>query len=281
MDVATIDITRIPDRVGAGCPRWVLETYEGMEKDIAEYIRSAVFHDRFANVERLDSPDAIARANAEAMTEAMGRTIAMVGALERAEVFQAMLADRLAIFKYLPAEYGTIQEWLTAIYGDLDGDDTRLVDMSFWVKTMLPKLERIGVPAEKVIGVPQQFSKARAATPLLRRAVETMDDEELKDYAEGMLTDISSDMSFRDFRDKIRGPVGGEVQKKEPFYGYEMMMAPDETWIIIKVVGDQKEISKRVRAIELMFGPLLDKRIVDALTVMQELGSRLLKSSEK
>lgn len=277
-DVMELDLTVLPGKI-LNVPRWATETYPEMEKDISEYIHAAMFQRRFGD-KPLSGDSQIMRANSEALAETMVQTIALKAAVERAEVWQAIQADKTAFFRLLPGEYNTISEWLTEAFGDLDGDDSRAPDVAFWLEKLLPKLEKLGVPPEEVVAVPQKFSKARAATPALRRAMDAMGDEEFREYAAEILDDISSDMSVRDFKDKLRGPDGSTTGRKkdDPFDAYETMMTPEETWVVIKVVGDRKEQMRRVRAIEILFGPLLNKRMVDPLAVVQEAGTYLLKN---
>jgi len=171
-----MDTLQIPPKPDAGIPRWTKERYDGMEKDIAEYLYSVAFWERWnGREESLLDTTGKARAVAEARFVALAHSFDLSEAVERSKVWQLYLFKKNGWHHILGGEYDSIKDVLLVIRDHLDPDDSRIGQLDFLIETFLPALEQKGVPAEILTGVPDNYSKAIEAVPKLRRSLDLDD----------------------------------------------------------------------------------------------------------
>src|SRR5512146_952394 len=153
-------------------PRWLVEQYPGMEKDIEAWYTSYYFWKRWDGQEaNLEEALVRARASAEARYKSLTQTNALKGAADKSFMLQLYEAHKSGWFRNFE-EIEDVRELLDHMLADSMEHDpasgTRY-ETQFLLETMLPTMEQMNVPPELIIGIPQNISKARAAVPVLRR----------------------------------------------------------------------------------------------------------------
>ena len=210
-------------------PEWAIKNFEGDEKDFSEWIYQVLFwKDWNGKEEALDSTEAVQRANALAKLGTLEKTFYMDGMVERAMGYQLYRAVKEGWQRWLPAEYNTVGELLSVMLEETPENTSKFRDLRYLIETVLPALERAGVDPEKLIAIPEQWSKARVSIPAIRQALDEKQDEELADEIADILEKIADkNISVRDLRDLIR-------QKRYKTKGLEAV----EGGLVIGPMGD-------------------------------------------
>jgi hypothetical protein len=134
--------------------------------------------------------------------------------------------------------------------------------------TLLPALESMGVEAEKVMSLPAHFSKARAAIPYLRDALDNQTGDQLTETVYGILEGVGDDsQSLREYRDSLSGKAG----KIQSIWG-DVYVLPGYNMMVIRTDNEytQKYVERRTRGVIEFRGPKdpieLLKEITDLFT---------------
>jgi hypothetical protein len=235
----------LPDKPES-VPEWALSNFNGDEQNFSEWMYRVLFwKDWDGNEESLDHPEAVQRASALAKLGTLEKTFYMDSLVERAMGFQLYRAVKEGWQRWLPAEYSTVGELLSVMLEETPENTSKYRDLRYLIETVLPALERAGVDPEKLIAIPEQWSKARVSIPAIRTAVSEKEGEELADEIGDILDKIGDKtISVRDLRDQIR-------QKRYKSKGLE----PVQGGLVIGPMGDTLIISNLpphyVKAIQL------------------------------
>lgn len=210
-------------------PEWAKDNFIGDEKDFSEWLYSVQFWKDWDGKEgTLDSAEAVQRAGALARLSTLERTFSLDGLAERAMGYQLYRAAKDGWQRWLPAEYNTVGELLSVMLEETPENTSKFRDLKYLIETVLPALERAGVDPEKLIAIPEQWSKARVSIPAIRQAVSEKEGDDLTDEINDILEKIADkSVSVRDLRDQIR-------QKRYKTKGLE----PVEGGIVIGPAGD-------------------------------------------
>jgi hypothetical protein len=212
-------------------PRWALEIYDGDVVDFTKWLRGVIRHDMYGDM-AFDS-DGEVRAEAEVMHRVLKHTIEMEDMTSRSTVWQLYDAHKNGWHRYLPAEYGTVGEMLDIVISDNNISKSKASDLAFVVESLLPALEKMGVPPEKVIAVPYRISKVREAVPSMRAALREPDGKrrtrDLKEIVDWIADD---EVSVRDLRERL---MKGRHEDNgfKPLTGTSYVM-PDGDWLLVK-----------------------------------------------
>lgn len=187
-------------------PQWAKESFAGDEKDFSEWMYSVQFWKEWEGKEEiLDTSEAVQRADALAKLSTLERTFSMDGLSERAMGYQLYRAVKDGWQRWLPAEYSTVGELLSVMLEETPENTSKFRDLKYLIETVLPALEKAGVDPEKLIAIPEQWSKARVSIPAIRTAVNEMEGDDLADEIADILEKIADEtISVRDLRDQIR-----------------------------------------------------------------------------
>lgn len=254
----------IPPKLEGTVPRWAVEDYDGSEKDFSEWLLAATFHNRYGHdVGLMSDEEAEARLMAIARDETFQRTRAVRDVAERAAVWQMIFARRDGWHHLLPSEPDSVVEYLRTM---ADGDDVspgELSDLTFMLDTFFPALERHGIEPERIVAIPRQFSKARAAVPVIRGILDTMPEDEAREALVEVLEDIASDMTVRDFKAKLGHP---STYVLDPIEGLVCIL-PGKTVLLMEISSDiyQRVIEKALHNV------VSDWRIADAFEFVRRL----------
>jgi len=258
----------LPARVNGKTPRWAIEKYPGAEKDFTEWLYSTIFWHMYDEVGEDFDFEQLVRADAEAKQEELLRTIDINSIAERSLVHQWMIAHEEQWFRYLPAEYDTVEELWSGLLDGLvesnsDGKTTAMIsDATFFAKTFIPYAKTKGVDAGKLLGLRETWSAARAAVPYLRSALS--DSEITEKQREKKVTEILDTLatsgSVRKFKEAM---VGKEFKDKGlvQLVGEQYVMH-DHTRIVIEAPTQAhvQVIEKKLAGIvtEWRFGTAID-----------------------
>jgi hypothetical protein len=162
-------------------PKWMSETYAGMEEDVAHDIYSAIFWATLKKDIELaqangtpppDMNDVLVRSAeiAKTIMAAAEHIPNVTDASQRAFYSLVYKVKKNNLQRLTRDEYGTIEEWLTDRLEQLPEGSGELSDISFLMGEVFPMLEKIkgGFEPANVLSLSSYWSKTRAAIPYLR-----------------------------------------------------------------------------------------------------------------
>jgi len=196
----------VPERI-KGIPRWALEAYDGDEMDLTAYLVGSSFWEKNSQLveDLMDNPKALEIAVAEAKFNALGRTLSLDSTVDRAKIHQLLLARRQGWPMLLPGNYADTKSLLAGLIVEFDETSSENKDLAYVIDTLLPSLEKIGVPPEKIVSIPSKLSKTRAIVPAMRQALKELDGEDLTDRIDYLLGLVADDsVGVRDIREMVR-----------------------------------------------------------------------------
>ena len=174
----------IPEPPTKEIPRWLTEEYVGSEHDIASDVYAAVYwnarkklvQDAMSRGEPIpDANDIMIRSKEMSMALLKSALVARESgeALNRASIYLMWKIEKTGAFRLDPDEFDTIGEFLVNRIAGLDDNSGELSDLRFLLEQFFPMIESMKSPdwsVEKLLGIKEHWSKARAAVPFLRQA---------------------------------------------------------------------------------------------------------------
>ena len=250
----------------AQAPKWAIEEYPGAEKDFADWLEGAIYNSMI-DVPPEDQESAY-RLMARVRARVIERTWELEGLMGRSRAYQMWKAQKEGWYHFLPGEYDTLREFMHSVADDETSGDSTKSDLLFMADTLLPALESMGVEAEKVMSLPAHFSKARAAIPYLRDALDNQTGDQLAETVHDILEGVGDDkQSLRDYRDSLAKKAG----KIQNIWG-DVYVFPAYNMLVIRTEGEyfQKYVERRTRGVIEFRGPKdpieLLKEITDLFT---------------
>jgi hypothetical protein len=171
----------VPEPLGYLPPKWMSETYPGMEEDVAHDIYSAIFWSTMqkdvAEAEKNGTPppdmnDVIARSSeiAKTIMAAAEHLPNVKDASERAFYALVYKVKKNNLQQLSKNEYDTIEEWLVDRMETLPAGSGEMSDITFLMGEVFPMLEKIkgGFEPTNLLSLQSYWSKTRAAIPYLR-----------------------------------------------------------------------------------------------------------------
>lgn len=261
-------------------PRWAIEEYPGAEEEFSAWLEDQ-FIEKF-HTDKIKSSmkngvivdnDLYERTRAMAKFQVLQRTIGLKSLVNRAEVYQIYQANEKGWFRYLPAEFDTIEELLNAMLDDTNEKSGEYYDITFLINEVLPLAKKAGIQPQEVMGIPINFSKARASVPLMREllkeALKSDPDEteeeaqeikpEIKSAIVEVISNINSDMSVSNFKNKMKEMRGIAIGVPEKFSGRKYILNGKEVYIFetrTPVQSRALEISVRNISEEISIGDI-------------------------
>lgn len=204
----------VPEPLNYVPPRWFLEDYEGAEQDAARDIYTAIFWQlRKIEIEEgrntnLQETVVKARSIATAMLHAAEHAEKLSDTMQRAFFTLLTKVSDHGMQKMTAAEYTTVEEWL--IDRLLTGNRSRgeISNIVFLVEQLMPMFKQIGGPyaPERLLAIKENYSRAKAAIPFLRRNMQVFNKkieavvEELREE-EKTVKNLEEKLSFLDPKD--------------------------------------------------------------------------------
>lgn len=172
-------VTTLPPRPQTN-PRWLTESYQGMEKDIADELHSRLFWKAWdGKEETLEQESDFARANAEAASKALLQVGNLQGSLGRSLDLLLWRFSKNNLFRFLDGEFSSIKEFLEFRFYDesheprFEVTSSEYADLNTLLTEVLPMLEQSGkVDIEKLMCIPTKYTKVRRVMPRIRQAVQ-------------------------------------------------------------------------------------------------------------
>jgi hypothetical protein len=155
--------------------RWATEVYPDAAKDLNEWLLSIAYW------KGPGSGGSITTNVAQAALRRLQITHNLQENLERAMIMQLWDAQTSGWPQVLGKEYGGLREIMSNMLGDAKAGGGRYWDLLFWVETFLPALEYLQIDPDKIMKVPENFSKARQVLPELRQNWRELDNLHRKD----------------------------------------------------------------------------------------------------
>lgn len=208
----SVDVVELPERIDPTIvPVWLTTKYDGMEKDIESWLFSYYFWRKWdgKNVTK-ESVMIQARAAATARYEALMQTEILKGATDRSIMYQLATAKRTSWFKYF-GEIQDVYELLDHMLRDaieMSPTGGRRYELEFLIDTLLPTLEKMNIPMDLIIGIPQNIAKAQRSASIMKRIIQENGEQAGARLTE-VLVDISDpNISFSDFTKRNAERVG-------------------------------------------------------------------------
>jgi hypothetical protein len=208
-----IELTTAPDlslAEGGKVPRWVHETYPGMEQDIWQYLHSFYYLEQVKERDAMPrSPENKAQVSANAHMKSVTQTMALKDATDRSTFLQLYYAHKSG----WPGMTGMegVQD-LLANLTDAYSSKGAISEMTFIVRVLIPELERLGTPPELVFGLAENISKARASVSTFRHLLSDGGEDNKKEI-KALLGEVGDPrISLRQFREN----TASRMEKREP-----------------------------------------------------------------
>lgn len=169
----TIDLDTIPE--DGDFPRWMTEVYPGIEKEIVNDVHRAMFWKEYRKViDKLNTPDAVKRANAVALSNATVHAVVLAPAMERASILALWELKKKNAYAFVDpeAEYESIKEWLAAKLTTVDTNHGAYSEIRFMLEQLLPWFEKVGEIPEEILTIPMRYTKMRRVISTLRQQFE-------------------------------------------------------------------------------------------------------------
>lgn len=191
----------------AGPPRWLGESYPGIEKDIARDVFSAIFWDmtqrQAKDGQPYDLQDQVVKARlmSEAILKAAERSQTLQEDVHRSVYELIYLAKKTGAWQMGLYEYASIEEWLKNKLPNFERG--QMYDIKFLLEQLFPLLESLGdnYHPENLLKFQEEWSKTRASIPYMRtlyneymsalkeneaKGDSIVDDNALKTFTEGI-----------------------------------------------------------------------------------------------
>ena len=141
---SVLDLDVIPEE--KDFPRWFTENYPGIEIDITKDVHAAFFYKQFKDkITKLNTPEAIRRANAIALSNSAVHTVTVASAVERASVLTLWTLKKENAYAFVDpnAEYESMKEWLAAKFSNFEYTDGAYSEIRFLLERFLPWVDEI------------------------------------------------------------------------------------------------------------------------------------------
>lgn len=241
-------------------PRWLSESYPGMENDIAKDLHRNEFWKKFGEYyEKEEFTDAeLDRAVAESYSDSTVHANTLKEGMDRVFTLMMWKIRKTGLYKLLTGEYESVSEWLNA---KLDVGDISLGERSnvlYLLEEFLPALDNIGFDSESLLLIPEKWTAARAAIPHLRNITklyraelemkeaelakaEQKEQERIQKEIDGLSEsftdeihhtfDVIESTGYREVPAKLRGESSPPKPRKVEG---QLIKLPDESyWIVI------------------------------------------------
>jgi hypothetical protein len=253
-------------------PRFLVESYTGMEHDVEPWLYSYYFW-RFWDGKEDSLKDVAmrARSSADSRFKVLNQTNALKGASEKSVIYQLYEAQRTGWYRFVN-EMEDVRELIEAMYEQAkaqDEDGGERYELEFILKTLLPTLESLGVPKELIVGIPTNISKARASVSTLRQMIQ-VNGPDMKDNMLQVLKDIPNpDITVRQFRELNKERLGRE--KAPPPVPASVYLVPGVEMIVIE--SDRTH----TQAIEMATrGMVTGYEVRDGAALLRDLAQRIM-----
>jgi len=164
-------------------PRWVTEHYEGCEADIAATLQSAWYNKLMAENKDADPSDleVVAANNTRAILAATQRAYGLQEDINRAFYTLAWQVANKQLYHF-DGEVETLGEWLLERLPNFEEGSSVYSDMLFILQQLFPVIQSLknGLSVKKLLSIKENWTRARAAVPFLRNAVNQR--KEVEDY---------------------------------------------------------------------------------------------------
>lgn len=231
------DDKEFPEKVDPSVmPRWLTESYPGMEKDIEGWFTSYYFWRNWnGKEESLTTAKLKARANAQARYKSMLQTESLKFATGKSLWLQ-MTTLKTGWYKYI-TEVEDTKEFLNLVLQDKrenDPDSTSIYDIDFILNTLLPTMEKLGVPKENIICIPGNMTKAKLAVPSLRQIAKNNGPEMEQRIVEVMSVVADQKITALEMREEVMPKIMNKEHPKtlQPVTA-SVCMLPDGRELII------------------------------------------------
>jgi len=240
-------------------PEWLLSDRVGDEKKFTDYMIEASTREYLRsdkNIAGKYTTDPRFRAETDATIKQLvvSRTKTIRDKAERAFIYQVYEAHQTGWFRNLPAGFDTIYDLLTNIVEGSAEGTSEAYNVGFLATTVVPILEKAGVPAEKVWGIPFLPRKAAEIVPAMRALLSCPvcgekkingsqcangHDIELADQkletAVGLVMMVGDETkSITDIKAKVAEIKGVETNAPRQIEYGEVYLFPSEEWLLIR-----------------------------------------------
>lgn len=266
-------------------PRWLRESYPGMEADMAKDLHSSRFWREFGDYyEKQEfSGNDLDRAVAEAYSDSAVHANTLKGGMDRVFTLMMWKIRKTGLYMLLSGEHENIREWLLAKLDAGDISDSERSNVLYLLEEFLPALDSVNFDPDELLLIPEKWTAARAAVPHLRRITQLYRQElEAKEallaetekkndkrQIQKEISSISSNFedevrrtfnvieheSYRDIPSILKGE--SKAPQPDPIAAGQLIKMPDETyWLIVPCPNKiylsmiQKAISKIVKTWE-------------------------------
>jgi len=257
-----------------------------------------------------DDTYGVVRSLAEGADKGFDSTIYLPDVLARAQVCIALIIEEKGLLPYLQGEYASTAEYLISKRTAWDGTGTvpgSHSETDFLILYLIPTLAANGFPRELVIGVGDNFHKARYAIPYIRTVLsdivkksneiktvleEATDDEErlhleealqqamkmdtrLKDIMEELVDEMvrtteDGGMTIRDFQQHMKDLAHKNTVKPDKSLGY--IYHTPQGGVMMISVADRAHL----KALEMACNKLVDWHLGTPKDLAREVGAKLL-----
>lgn len=228
----------IPPKIDLNiAPRWAVEKYHGMEKDIEEWLISYYFWKEWEGKDDLlDTTSAKARAIAMARYKTLAQTDAIKIASDQSALLQWYEAAQTGWFKHIK-EIDDVKELMAHILEEAQEKDpgsSTASDYLFVLNTLIPLCEKYKIPKEMIICIPKNLTKARYSVPTMRQIISNNGNQMGEHLAEIVKGIVDSNLTARTFREEYCPAVmGKETPKTLPSVKANVCLMPDGGELII------------------------------------------------
>lgn len=274
----SVDLTKLPPKYNfRETPRWVTESYIGVEEDILNWLWSFYFWSEWDGREaNLNDTYSKSRANAEAKMKSMKHTGELKGAVGRSFYIQLYEAQKHGWYRMMEIE--DVNELLSYMLDEAtekDPDGGARYEIKFLIDTLLPLIERAGVPKELALAIPQNITKARAAVSTVRRIID-QDGPEMSERLATELRDIADpQVSVANYRKRSAERMGKSHVDLPPPARAEIYLLPGSEMIVIE--SDRIHTTAIERATK---GIVDGYDIRDGAVLIKMLSQRILRGDE-
>jgi hypothetical protein len=164
-------------------PRWLIEEYQGMEKDIADDIYAAIYwklrgeaEEKAMNAKKKFEPDndlnIQAQLIADSITEAATQANRLQSGAERASHQLIQIINDMGLFRMVREEYDNIEQWLADRIPELPAGSGGLSNANYLHNIFLPLVREYGngLSTQALLELKENWSKTQAAVPFMRQS---------------------------------------------------------------------------------------------------------------
>jgi hypothetical protein len=263
------EIFVIPNNPGDGIPEWLTSDEKVDDRVIEDWLYSWFYWD-YANGLKIDLSDirvrndieARARLDAGARLKVLQKTGALRNFTGRSIVRQLYYAHR-SNWPKLIKEIDDVTDLLNDMLSEAETNpqSSNASELKFLVKTLIPTLEKFGIPPENIIGISVNLSKARKAIPRLRfvlgqtaeglerleqdkdnytEAEYSQRQEEIQNLAKSVVEEeiqdiVNPEITFLDYVNRVNQRIGKQVAIKSPTVRAECYYFPTQNLVALWV----------------------------------------------